>query len=242
MKTRIVGAIGLLYIVVATVLSQPVKDVIINEVANSGTKKAAYHNGEYVELLVVNPAGVNLGGYFLTDLSSPSSEPKETEGVIQFSDAPGSVFHSHIPCGTYILIWLGDKNTDEDVPSEDTSLTDGNNRLVVFAYNSPRHIIAQKGHIVLTGKDNLVLLKEWKRDAAVEALVWAAASQWEGCKVTELPQEYMDNGKIAWFSPVGNNFRDNTAPSNWKWSENENDATPGRCNKGVNDSALCSGK
>jgi hypothetical protein len=218
-------------------------DVIINEIGNHGTKKAAYTGGDYVELLVLKPEGVKLAGWYVTDLSTPTGTPKETEGRIRFSDAEGSVFKQTIPQGTYVLIWLSAKDSVADVAKqqEDVTLDDGNNRLVVFAHDSPKHIDQQEGYINLTGKDNLALLKSWSKDAAMDAVVWGGSSKWTGCPVTELSPDALGNGALVWFVPKGKSvadFKDNTDPQSWKTSTDVEDATPGGRNKGVDDSTL----
>jgi hypothetical protein len=216
-------------------------DVIINEIGNSGTNKAAYTGGDFVELLVLKPEGVRLAGWYLSDLSTLTGTAKETEGRARFSDAEGSVFRQVIPQGTYILVWLSNKDSVAEVAKhhEDITLNDGNNRIVVFAHNSPKHMDSQEGYINLTGKDNLVLTKSWSRDGAVDAVVWGGTSKWTGCQPTELPIEALANGAVAWFVPRGKtipDFRDNADPKFWKSSPDAKDATPGRTNKEVDDS------
>jgi hypothetical protein len=216
-------------------------DVIINEIGNSGTRKDAYAGGDFVELLVLKPEGVKLAGWYLSDLSTLTGTAKETEGRVRFSDAEGSVFRQVIPQGTYILVWLSSKDSVADVAKqqEDAALNEGNNRIVVFAYNSPKQIDNQQGYINLTGKDNLVLLKSWSRDGAVDAVVWGGTSKWTGCQPTELPIEALANGAVAWFVPRAKtipDFKDNADPKCWKSSTDATDVTPGRSNKGVDDS------
>jgi len=217
--------------------------VIINEIANSGTKTSAYTGGEYVELLVVQAEGVKMAGWYLTDMSNPGSEPKQDEGWIRFSDSPWSVFTRTIPSGTYILICFGEKDMrygSREI-EEDATLDDGNNRLVLFAYGSPEHINRGKGLIGFTGRDNIALLTDWAKDAAVDIVTWEGASMWEGAMVTELPQDMVNNGKIIWFAPYGfqrANFVYNSYPGSWRDSESSRNATPGARNADVIDTAL----
>lgn len=227
----------------STIWAQSEGDVIINEIGNSGTKNDAYAGGDFVELLVLKPEGVKLAGWYLTDLSTLTGTAKETEGRVRFSDAEGSVFRQIIPQGTYILIWLSSKDSVTEVAKqqEDIALNEGNNRIIAFAHNSPKHMDGQEGYINLTGKDNLVLLKSWSRDGAVDAVVWGGTSKWTGCQATELPIEALANGAVAWFVPRAKtipDFRDNADPKCWKSSAAANDATPGRTNNGVDDSIL----
>lgn len=238
---------GLCALLVAVTLSlasaQEPAAVIINELANSGTKKALYTGGEYIELLVVKPGGVNMGGWYLTDIGSPTGTAKETEGAIQFLAGEGSVFSNVIPQGTYILICLGKKEEmyGSVRVTEDVSLTDGNNRLVVFAYDSPAHIATKEGTIVLTGKDNLALVSDWKKEAAVNILSWGGSTSWTGGNAVTLPLESGDNGKILYFAPKGKTvdaFGVNTDPALWISTADEAQATPGARNPGVDDAEL----
>jgi hypothetical protein len=223
-----------------SMFAQKEGDVIINEIGNSGTKKALYSGGEYVELLVLKEGGIKLAGWYLTDLTSPTSQVKETEGAIKFSDGPKSIFNNVIPKGTYILICLGDKdaNYGPNGITEDLKTDDGNNSIVVFAYHSPDNIDTAGGKIVLTGKDNIALLSGWDKKKAVDAISWGGSSKWEGCAVTVLPEESLANGYIAYFKPANGNFADNTSPANWISTSNPEDATPGKVNKDVDDSSI----
>lgn len=222
-------------LVSATLLAQSEVDVIINEIANSGTKRAMYTEGEYVELLVVKGEGVKLGGWYLSDLSSPTGTAKENEGSIKFSDNDGSVFQNIIPSGTYILICLGKKDETYGtvVQQEDISLSDGNNRIVIFAYASPQHVTPGEGTMQFTGKDNVVLASAWKKDAAVSAVTWGGSSSWTGCKAAELPLDALENGKIASFVPKDKAELTNTDPTNWVNTSAAGKATPGSKNNGV---------
>jgi hypothetical protein len=214
-------------------------DVIINEIGNSG-KHSLYNGGEYVELLVLKEGGINLAGWYLTDMTSPTSVAKETEGAVRFSSGPKSVFNKIIPKGTYVLVCLGEKSDKYGASEieEDVKIDDGNNRIVVFAYYSPDNIDTTGGKIVFTGKDNLALLSAWDKKKAVDIVTWGGASKWEGCPVTELTPEVLDNGYIAYFKPVNGNFADNTSPASWISTPKAVDATPGAVNKDVDDSAL----
>lgn len=210
-------------------------DVIINEIGNGGTKKTMYSGGDYIELLIVKPEGVKLAGWYLTDLSSPSGTPKETEGYIKFSDKEGSVFNQVLPKGTYILVCLGNSQLPygADIQKESNS-----GRIVVFADQTNKHIEKVEGTIVLTGKDNIALVSAWEKNSAIDALSWMGSSSWTGCETTQLALETLDNGKVAYFTPADGNFKNNSNPSNWISSSETKDATAGSVNKNVDDSLL----
>lgn len=215
--------------------------VIINEIANSGSKKTMYTGGDYVELLVISEEGAKLAGWYLSDLSSPSGTAKESEGSVKFSEKEGSVFLNIIPRGTYILICLGKKGESHGSSAieEDVSLTDGNNRIVVFAYNSPQHIEPGEGTISLTGKDGVAISSAWKKDAAVSVVTWGGSSSWTGCKAVELVQESLDNGKIAYFAPKGETgFMNSSNSAAWESTGDVGRATPGKTNAGVDDEGI----
>ena len=214
-------------------------DVIINEIGNSG-KKSLYNGGEYVELLVLKEGGIKLAGWYLTDLTSPTSTTKETEGAIKFSDGSKSVFNKILPKGTYVLVCLGEKSDKYGASEmeEDLKTDDGHNRIVVFAYHSPDNIDTAGGKIVFTGKDNLALLSAWDKKKAVDVVTWGGSSKWEGCSATEFTPEELDNGYIAYFKPANGNFADNTSPANWVSTSKAADATPGAVNKDVDDSSV----
>lgn len=226
-------------IYVGTLFAQKEGDVIINEIGNNG-KKSLYNGGDYVELLVLKEGGIKLAGWYLTDLTSPTSTTKETEGAIKFSNGSKSVFNNIFPKGTYVLICLGERGDKYGTYEieEDLKTDDGNNRIVVFAYHSPDNIDTAGGKIVLTGKDNLALLSGWDKKKAVDIVTWGGSSKWEGCFVTELTPETLDNGYIAYFKPVNGNFADNTSPANWVSTSKASDATPGAVNKDVDDSSI----
>jgi len=224
-------------------LGQQNDDVIINEIGFGGLDPAHYRGGDYIELLVVNPDGVRLGGWFLTDLSSTSDDPGISEGAIQFSEEEGSVFQRVIPVGTYILVCLGsrDQAYGSGRQEEDVTLDDGNNRLVVFADRLSPHIVPTRGTLQLTNEDNVALLHSWYDEAAVDVVTWGGASRWKYTKTTSLAPGESDWGRIAYFIPREESldgFRDNTDPLKWVLTTDVQQSTPGYCNRGVDDLIL----
>ena len=218
-------------------------EIIINEIGNGGTRIGTYTGKEYVELLVVKPEGVKLAGWYLTDLASPSAKKNENDGALRFSDREGSVFNQTIPSGTYIVVCLGHAGdtVGTEPMGEDVSLTDGNNRVVVFADSLSKHIDIVQGAFQINGKDNLVLLSAWRKDAAVNMLVWEGSCLWTGCTPLEVPKDMIDNGAIFYFAPGGRNRESFYEVANivrWASSTYPGDATPGRKNPGVDDRQL----
>ncbi len=204
--------------------------VIINEIGNGGTKKNKYNGGDYIELLVTRPGGMMLAGWYLTDLASPGESPKEGEGCVRFSDSDSSIFRQLMPQGTY------NDPYGESKVREDVSLTDGNNRIIVFAYGSPKHVEPKKGRIALTASDNVALLSEWRKNAAISIVTWGGTSLWTGCKSTVLPAAMGDNGNILYFAPKGkteNDFNNTKDSKLWINTDDARKATPGQKNPGV---------
>jgi hypothetical protein len=231
--------ISILIIYSSVLFAQKEGDVIINEIGNNG-KKSLYNGADYIELLVLKEGGIKLAGWYLTDLTSPTSATKETEGSIKFSEGDKSVFNNTFPRGTYVLICLGersDKYGASDI-AEDLKTDDGNKRIVVFAYSSPDNIDTTGGKIVMTGKDNVALLSAWDKKEAVDIVSWGGSTKWEGCSVAELPLEALDNGYIAYFKPDDGKFSDNTSPANWISTSKAADTTPGAVNDEVDDSLI----
>ena len=218
-------------------------EIIINEIGNGGAKRGTYTGKAYVELLVVKPEGVKLAGWYLTDLASPGAKKLDNEGALRFSDRDGSVFNQTIPSGTYIVVCLGHAGdtVGTEPMGEDVSLADGNNRVVVFADSLSKHIDIVQGAIQINGKDNLVLLSAWRKDAAVNMLVWEGSCMWTGCTPLEVPKDMVDNGAIFYFAPGGRNRESFYEVGNivrWASSTYPGDATPGRKNPGVDDRQL----
>jgi hypothetical protein len=120
----------------AAALTPSEDDVIINEfVVNPLTGK------EYIELLVTGPGGIDLRGWTLSDVGTRSGSTSSTEGDVTL---PASAsFLSCVPQGTYVVIVLTTPSSNTNTLSEDTSLEDGDNRLVL--------IVGTTGGITTTG-------------------------------------------------------------------------------------------
>jgi len=122
----------------AAALTPSEDDVIINEfVVNPSTGSGR----EYIELLVTRPGGIDLRGWTLSDVGTRSGSTSSTEGDVTL---PASAsFLSCVPQGTYVVIVLTTPSSNTNTLSEDTSLEDGNNRLVL--------IVGTTGGITTTG-------------------------------------------------------------------------------------------
>ena len=100
--------------------------VVINEfVVNPTTGK------EYVELLVTAPGGVDMQGWTISDVSSRAGTTSATEGDISLPAS--AAYLSSVPQGTYVIVVLTTPAANSNTLTEDTTLDDGNNVLVLIA-------------------------------------------------------------------------------------------------------------
>ena len=105
-------------------LAQVEDDVVINEfTVNSNVGK------EYVELLVVNPVGVNMQGWTLSDVGTRAGATSGTEGDVTL---PAAAYLANVPQGTHVVIVFTTPIGNANILPEDTSTVDGNNRLVLI--------------------------------------------------------------------------------------------------------------
>ncbi|MEA2203227.1 MAG: hypothetical protein QOE77_3 [Blastocatellia bacterium] len=107
-------------------LAQTEDDVVINEFSvNPTTGK------EYIELLVTKPGGINMQGWTISDVSTRAGATAATEGDLTLP-AAGS-YLANVPQGTYVVIVLTTPAANANTLTEDTSLADGNGKLVLIA-------------------------------------------------------------------------------------------------------------
>ena len=237
MKTAHLNFI-LVILLTIPVIAQKEGDIIFNEIGNGGTKKAMYYGGDYVELLVLKEEGIKLAGFYLTDLSSTSGKPKESEGYVKFSEKEGSIFNTALPRGTYILICIGDSRQKYGAGELKEKISIDDKKIILFTEDSPDHLEQVEGTISLTGKDNIALLSAWDKKAAVDIVTWEGSTSWVGCEVTQLPIDLLENGEIVYFNPTREDFSNNTKVESWISTSDEKAATPGRVNKDVDDFPL----
>jgi len=125
--------ISFLILTIFTSLFINAQTIIINEVSNG----ASGAGGEYVEFVVVGdihcdkaPDKIDLRHWIFDDnngLFASGSGTGIAQGACRFSN---DNFWKEIPTGTLILIY-DDNNKNDDVPSDDISMSDGNCRLVI---------------------------------------------------------------------------------------------------------------
>ncbi len=206
--------------------AQSAGDVMFTEIGNGGTKKSMYHGGDYVELTILKD-GTCLGGCYLTDYSSPTSSAGERQGRVQFLNTPKSIFSRSFAKGTIILICLDAKDMSYGGKSSADllALTKDEKHVVVFPYEDTESCLADSGHIGLTGKDDIALVKGWVKNAALDVVSWGRNIKWTGCPIVELPQEILDNGNIISLKDSAT-FENHTLPENWVGTTDDKDATP----------------
>ncbi|HCA78365.1 MAG TPA: hypothetical protein DEP53_01390 [Bacteroidetes bacterium] len=88
-------------------------------------------------------------------------------------------------------------------------------------------------------------MTSWAKDGAIDAVVWGGSSEWGGCQPADPGEQALVNRAVQWFVPDGEStedFRNSSDPQSWKGSTDTSDATPGKVNKGVADSALTPAK
>lgn len=83
---------------------------------------------EYVEILVVAPGGADMRGYVLSDVNGRAAATSGTEGDITL---PSDSYLSQVPQGTFVVIVVSTPAANSNTLTEDTSVTDGNRKLVL---------------------------------------------------------------------------------------------------------------
>ncbi|HYG08760.1 MAG TPA: hypothetical protein VD835_02185 [Pyrinomonadaceae bacterium] len=117
-------ALGFAFSSSEVAFAQAEDDVVINEfVVNPATGK------EYIELLVTNPAGVNMQGWTISDVGTRAGATGTTEGDVTL---PAAAYLANVPQGTFVVIVLTTPAANTNTLTEDTSTTDGNRRLVLI--------------------------------------------------------------------------------------------------------------
>jgi hypothetical protein len=104
--------------------AQAEDDVVINEfVINPTTGK------EYIELLVTKPGGVNMQGWTISDVGTRAGATSTTEGDVTL---PAAAYLANVPQGTFVVIVLTTPAANTNTLAEDTSMADGNRKLVLI--------------------------------------------------------------------------------------------------------------
>ncbi|MCS6804773.1 MAG: Ig-like domain-containing protein [Blastocatellia bacterium] len=219
-------------------------DVVINEfVVNPTTGK------EYVELLVTRPGGVNMQGWTLSDVGTRTGSTTTTEGDVTLPATAS--YLSCVPTGTYVVIVFTTPAGNVNTLTEDTSLEDGNNKLVLIVGGTAG--LTTTGTIDTATADNLQLYAGTRAAGTLidQILVGSNTSLISGATWGDNnPSTTTDNingssampgNSLARFVPTANTlagFQDNDTGARFVVDTNSY-GTPGAINTGVtSDSAL----
>jgi hypothetical protein len=107
-----------LFLLNLTVLAQTEDDVVINEFTVNPTA-----GKEYVELLVTNPAGVNMQGWTLSDVGTRAGATGATEG--DFTLPAVAAYLANVPTRTYVVLVLTTPAANTNTLAEDLDASDG---------------------------------------------------------------------------------------------------------------------
>jgi hypothetical protein len=225
-------------------LAQAEDDVVINEFSVNPTA-----GKEYVELLVTKPGGINMQGWTLSDVSTRAGGTAATEGDLTLP-AAGS-YLANVPQGTYVVIVLTTPAANANTLTEDTSLADGNGKLVLIAGTTTG--LTAGGTLDNATADNLHLYAGTRAAGTLidEALVgnntsYITGATWgdnNGATFTDninAPSTSMPSNAIARFVPTANTlagFQDDDTGARFV-VDAASYGTPGATNTGVTDSAV----
>lgn len=223
-------------------MAQSEDDVIFNEIFNDGMGAP---NQEAVELLVVTPGGINMGGWVLTD----DSKTGTAEGRLQFNAAVAP-FNAVIPQGTYIIIAVNNTIANAILGAEDTDASD--RRLVLYRNGAYFTNLGNANGLEFANNNESVALIAGNgvNDQVIDVVDMSGGgadltSMTGGTgSATATADLNIGNGDFARFTPFGAtpgvaSFQFNEPAGRWTVAAGGlANGTPGATNLGVNDSAL----
>lgn len=112
--------IGGLFFTNIAVMAQAEDDVVINEFT---VNPAVASGREYVELLVTNPAGVNMQGWTLSDVGTRAGATAGTEG--DFTLPAAAAYLANVPTRTYVVLVFTTPIANASTLAEDLDASDG---------------------------------------------------------------------------------------------------------------------
>ena len=225
------------------VFAQAEDDVVVSEFAvNPTTGK------EYIELLVTKPGGINMQGWTVSDVSTRAGATGATEGDITL---PVASYLASVPMGTYVVIVLTTPAANANTIPEDTSLADGNGKLVLVAGSTTG--VVSGGTLDNATADNVQLYAGTRAAGTLidQVLVgtnttsFIAGAAWGDNNGATTADNInagaaMPSNSIARFVPTGNTlleFKDNDTGVRYTVDAGSY-GTPGATNTGVTDSAV----
>ena len=221
-------------------LAQSEDDVIINEFA---VNPSAASGKEYVELVVTKPGGVNMQGWTLSDVGTRAGSTSGTEGDITLPAA--ATYLSNVPQGTYVVIVASTPSGNTNTLTEDTSVSDGNKRLVLIVGTTAG--LTTAGTFDIATAENLQLYAGTRAAGTLIDQVLAgnntsliAGATWgDNSSATTTDNinggASMPSNSVARFVPTANTlaaFQDNDTGSRFVVDANSY-GTPGNRNTGV---------
>jgi hypothetical protein len=240
--TFFLAAVFCMFVASGATYAQAEDDVVINEFSvNPTTGK------EYVELLVTKPGGVNMQGWTVSDVGTRAGATAATEGDVTL---PAASYLANVPQGTYIVIVFTTPAANSNTLTEDTSLADGNGKLVLIVGTTVGLITG--GTIDNATADNVHLYAGTRAAGTLidQVLVgtnvsFIAGATWGDNNSATLPDNVnagvaMPGNSIARFVPTTNTlagFQDNDTGARFV-VDAASYGTPGSTNTGVTDSAV----
>src|SRR6185436_4792821 len=237
----VLAAVFCLFVAGPVTRAQSEDDVVISEFSvNPSAGK------EYVELLVTKPGGVNMQGWTLSDVGTRAGATAATEGDVTL---PAASYLANVPQGTYVVIVFTTPAANGNTLTEDTSLADGNGKLVLIVGTTAGLVAG--GTIDNATADNVQLYAGTRAAGTLidQVLVgtnasFIAGATWgdnNGATTTDNVNAgaAMASGSIARFVPTANTlagFQDNDTGARFV-VDAATYGTPGTVNTGVTDSA-----
>lgn len=230
MKTIVFSVLFGWFIGSAVIVAQTENDVIINEILNGSLYRDA------VELLVLKPGGVDMRGWTITDMSTPSTSPSTTEGYCVFPQNP---FLQNVPQFTRIVLVFYKSSTAASPMAQQDTIAMDDSTIVLFAFgpDSLLNSVPAGSGVNLGNNDNVILVagSNLSSDPVIDAVFYGTSSNsWPG---TTWVNNIADiaSSQIAYFtndSTGGLNNNNGAIGKGWFSAVSETQHTLGRINPG----------
>ncbi len=225
MRRCIWTAAVLLCAVVGRTYAQSPNDVIINEVVQGSSLKDA------CELLITAPGGIDLRGWMLTDLSSPTSPTGSSEGILVFPDRP---FLQNIAAFTRIVVVCNAGGATLPLSAEDTVASDDSTLVLMDStLLGGTGSLHRVGTVSLSSDDNLVLVTGPSLTAGtvVDIMSWGTGniSGWTSTWMN--PFTFSPGNAAVFTNPSSGNLNNDDGSDGWSTTP-ESNHTLGRANPG----------
>ncbi len=215
------------WVIQSPVFSQSENDVIINEILHGATYKDA------VELLVIKPGGVDMRGWILTDLFSPTATLSTSEGTLTLPQNP---FLSNVSQFTRVVLIADAGGATLPIAVEDT-IASGDSTLVLLPVTLGGLLLHNgTNRFNLASNDNVVLLTgpNLTTGSVIDIMSYGGdISGWTGAAWRN--NLSLPSGVIAYFtndSIDGYNNNNGASGKGWNSGIAEANHTLGRINPG----------